>query len=288
MQIKSLPSFKYFTHFLVFILIYLSYHLLSFLSCLVINSFITFLHLLLSHSFNVIEEWIVHNYWKIIFLSKILAAWPILHFIKINYYENESIKDFFISRLKFPDKRLFIFLIYLLSFLFVVERPLFKESEVRYGNLFDQTLGLFSWFFLNFIILKLLYQKVRVTQFKEKAILSLVIFLGGLLELYIISPYKNFQEILLFNVYFFFFLMAFVRENDRIIDSLFYFLLFIIPYFVLLGNDPIWKDSYSIAQHHLGNRLLFIFVHFVGLFYYKFGLSKSLLKRSIASKNSLL
>jgi len=223
---------------------YLIFLLFSFVVHSIIVSIITFFHFKLGHHFNIIEDWVFKNCWRINIISKSLGFYLTIRLMTFDSYRGRPFKTFLKEKFKIPTSNYFIFFIFLLIFAIIPLAPKYSFGHAELVFQIVSFVGIFLFFFLDFILINF---SLYLNPLKGKESGALFVVIIPLLFFYAnkwIFPYQR-------NFHFFVFLQmlvtmwcSFINEN-KIGESFFYILIVTTPLCSFFGYDPILGGLYT-------------------------------------------
>lgn len=223
---------------------YTLYMALCFFFHSMIISMVAFFHFQLGHHFNIIEDWVFKNCWRINLMSKGLAFFFVVRLLTFDTYKGPILRGLFRERFKLPDSRYFVFFLFVVVFSIVPLGPKYSPGRAELIFQLISYVGSFLFYFLDFLVLSFVLYLFPLPQ-KPQRILFL--FVAPLFFYFLNKwsfPYQR-------NFYFFVYLQMLVLlwasfiNNFQIGQSFFYTLFVIAPLSALVGLDPILGNLYS-------------------------------------------
>ena len=245
-----------------YILTYYSlFNVLVWLTHLFFISVFTFFHFILDHPINVIENWIYHNGWEVITITKFLSLLIILKFVNLKNSSKEPIRDMIVNGFIYPKKEIFVVITFLItSYIFLGRPHLINNSTVNLGNISISFICFLLFFLLDVFVLNSLDRiyPVKSKLILIKTFLCPIIFMVftkfsfGLILGVNSSNMTIFGNEIHFLIYihFFFILLLEYLEGTNWSYSLLYLMLFASPLNTLFGLDPVWGENFTVYKMH--------------------------------------
>lgn len=256
---------KFFLYYLGFNLLFIIIHLSS-------VSFFAFIHFLLKHNIQVIENWIFENSWGLAVFSK-LCSFIIFYFvIKFNDKEDSySLKEYLEGKFRWPDLKLLVLIVFYLSLFPTLEIVLGANITNRGNNEFSFShiegfLGPILFYLLDFILISYLFTKYEFLENKERIVTFVGLTVLFLLTSHVVIPYQN-KDIFLGLHLFTLLWIGFKRKSS--LSNVLSYAILIGVLSMVLGIDPIWGSHYSFFSINKIFNLEVFILWAVGLFYLK-------------------
>ena len=229
-------------------LIHLSFILFYFILCwavyLVVSSVITFFHLQLDHSLNIVENWNFDQGWEIALFVKVVTFFIVIKFISIRSTSRKPLRTFFIDHYTVPNRSIFTLIIFNLIFAILYFRPIVAQRVTfEFFKIFSSYLGSLIYLFSEVIFLLFLQNIYKVSKTKRNIETILFITLSYILNSYVFT-HSSFALASLPFYLTLCFSTSFWREGSWSYPLL-VLSIFICPLISLLGIDFIWGNDFS-------------------------------------------
>jgi hypothetical protein len=247
LELFSNPSFVILRHYLVFLLLCWPIH------TLVISVF-SFLHFLLGHNLQIIEEWIYHYGLTIVCLSKLISFFIIIKFISLRSVHRRPLRLSIIQGLQAPREiHLIGFFSLFLGVIFLMRPELKIDIFDYWQKTFANYIGTVFYYFIDFFVYYSSRQylprpsKGGLLFYVLYALFFFIFGKGTFLYMEGLGPHVFFSFLLVL-------IFSEVGPLNWLVSSLF-ILLFIAPISSFLGLDPMYGTKYTffkIEQSSMG------------------------------------
>jgi|GEM_PF-4837192 len=217
------------------------------LSSLIINSFLTFLHLQLGHDLSVIEDWIFHRRWEIAFASKIIGCLGSLYFIRIQIDDLAFFRKTFRFNFVRPQPIFITMIIYLGLILLIIGRPVLSGPiKLYWWQKFVSLLAPLLFLGIDGLLIYSLVG-IKIISWRDVVIATPIFALATTISLYglFLGDAEYLVPSFFCSVLFFYLLGG--KHFDRI-HAFYFLLLFLGPFYFILGFDPLWGGSFSVLK----------------------------------------
>jgi len=246
------------------ILGYLFFYLVLWSLHLIMISLVSFFHLLLGHNIRTIGDWIGDRGWTLIIISKLLVLYMGMQFINLKTNKLASIKSYFRNSIQAPRIEMFSALLFLIFGLCGVGQMAINDKMIfEITRLVIALVGTFIFFTVDYlltIVLDLFYP-VREEDLKWKRL-----FILPALFYFCTTATFIYELTISFKFYSFFLILMYVGEWRRRNWTLplLFLSAFIVPAFLLFGQDPAWGDVYSLFSpgRKISSTSIFILIIF--------------------------
>ncbi|PIK16503.1 hypothetical protein [Halobacteriovorax sp. JY17] len=252
-------------------LIHLSFILFYFFLCwavyLIVSSVITFFHLQLDHSLNIVENWNFDQGWEIASFVKIIAFFIISKFISIRSTSRKPLRTFFLDNYSAPKRNLLTLIVFNLVFAILFLKPIVAERVTfEFFKIFSSYFGSLIYIFSEVIFLLFLQNIYKVSKTKRNIETILFITLSYILNVHVFT-HSSFALASLPFYLILCFSSSYWREESWSYPLLI-LAIFICPLISLFGVDFIWGSDFSyLMPMQAPNLLLFVVLTLVSTGY---------------------
>lgn len=261
------------------LLYYLIFNVLMWFTHLFFISIFTFFHFILDHPINVIENWIYHNGWEIITITKVCSSLIILKFVNLKNPSKEPLRDIVVNGFIYPKKEILVVIIFLITSYIFLGKPIsIGDSPINLGKILLSFFCFLMFFLVDIFVLNSID---RVYPIKSKLILLKTSIVPIIFVLFtnfsfglILGVNSSNLTILgdkihfIFFIHFFFILIIEYLEGINWSYSFLYLLLFASPLNALFGLDPVWGENFSVYKMNKDFSFIEILIlFFVGIIY---------------------
>ena len=224
--------------------IYFLFCLLVTIFCLMLFSVVSHFHLFLGHDFSIVGDWMSDYGWEMASLSKLFALALFLVILSIQSDELHFFKKVFFNAQPDFFRDIYVVIIFLSFMIIFFHNPIVtKENGFHFLFLLASFVGPYIFYMVDIIVLNAL--SLSLSGHRSY---SYILFFSFSLIHYVYSKNifffaKNFNVTIFFNMLILVFLSQW-KKNNWIGPSKFC-LLFICPFSILFGMDPMWASRYS-------------------------------------------
>ncbi|ATH08812.1 hypothetical protein BIY24_12905 [Halobacteriovorax marinus] len=230
--------------FLIHLSFIIFFFILNWAIFLIVSSVVTFFHLQLGHSLNIVENWNFDQGWEITSLVKVISFFVIIKFISIRSTSRKPMRTFFIDHYKNVSSPLFTLIIFNLVFAIIFLRPVIAQRVTfELFKVFSSYLGSIIFIFSEVIFLLFLQNVYKVSSKKKIIETVLFVILSYLVNVNVFTHSQYSLSSLPF-----FLLLCFSSSywsKGSWSYPLLVLVIFIGPLISLLGIDFIWGNEFS-------------------------------------------
>ncbi len=243
---------------------------------LIVSSVITFFHLQLDHSLNIVENWNFDQGWEIASFVKVISFFVIAKFIAIRSTSRKPLRTFFIDHYKMPKRSLFTLIVFNLIFCIAFLKPLIAERVTfEFFKIFSSYIGSFLYLCTEIIFLLFLQNIYKISNKKKAIETILFITLSYVLNTNVFT-HSSYAHVSLP----FYLTLCFVASywsKGSWSYPLIILVMFICPLISLFGVDFIWGSDFSyLTPTQEPSTLLFLALTTVSIGYMYFMRKKNL------------
>jgi len=219
-----------------------------------IVSLISFIHFLLGHSIEVIEEWIFDNGWTIIISGKVISLILLFKFYNLKRNEKYRWKEKIWSHFTSVNKET---LLVLLFFLFLAIFFGFNENKSYVFDVFKLIIsyffGLLFYFLDVFFLMFLSKDQMEKGNWLYYLLFSLTFAIFSKLSFLLVTINSSTSKpnliVTFFNMVILLFLLDLSRPKpSNLTNPLLFLIFFICPMMAVFSWDPIWGGTYSFFE----------------------------------------
>lgn len=241
------------------LLYYLGFHFTVWFFHFLMISVISFFHFQLGHRLGIIENWIFHQAWEIVILTKILALYVIIRIVHIRGESRKPIRDLLTSGFEKPKMEIFVVITFSILAFFLSGQPTVSDKvSVEVFKSLVSLVGVIFFFMSDVFILNLLQGHFPLSRktWIIKLLICPLIFWGFS---YISFRYgENLDSLIYFYLLMLLFLASWRRLKKLKVKSksnvsnwslpFLYVIFFIGPVNSLLGIDILWGKAFSYFE----------------------------------------
>lgn len=250
---------------------YFIYCILFLLFYLALVSTISFFHFLLDHEMGIIENWLNRNTWETLIFSKLLSALCTVKSLMLNNYNYLSFKGFFQDKLKLPEIKVGVIVLFIVIFLYALlnqfgSELINRETEITFS--ITSYLGSILFYLVDIFVLFYSFVHMDLTK-RQKYILMMFIPIIFFITTKIALPYVEkytlfiFLHVITLSIFMF-------QDKSNFSNVLLYTFVVIGPLSTLLGIDLVWDNSYAFYTYPSTVPILGIFLIWVSAIVYYF------------------
>lgn len=239
------------------LLYYLGFQFLVWFFHFLLISIVSFFHFQLGHRLGIIENWIFHQAWEIVIVTKILALYVISRIVQIRGESRKPLRDLLTKGFEKPKMELFVVITFsLLAFFLSGQVTVSDKVSIEIFKSLVSLFGVVFFFMSDILVLNLLQELFPLSRrtWVIKLLVCPLIFWGFS---HVSFRYgENLNSLIYYYLLMLLFLSSWRRVKKVKINSnitnwslpLLYASLFIGPINSLLGIDILWGKNFSYFE----------------------------------------